>query len=347
MTVLKDISLKKFNTFQINVLTKNFVEIDKLDDLLLLKPIFATEKYYILGGGSNTLFVEDFEGYILKNNIKGYEIISEDSNEIIIKLGSGENWNEFVSYCTSNGYFGTENLALIPGTIGGAIIQNINAYGAEVSNIVFEVSYLDLQSFQTINLTKEKCIFGYRTSIFKSDKENKKFILSGTFRLKKQSKFNLEFKNTYGGLADELNHLTNGNEPTLVNVRDAIISLRTKKLPNLDKYPNAGSFFVHPIVSKEQFEELSKQNLSNPDFTHYEMPDGKVKLSAGWAVEYAGLKGFRFKTVGVYEKHALILVNYDTNSRESGKDMHELVKIIQDEVYKKWKIELKTEVVIV
>jgi len=347
MYILKDYPLKEFNTFKINVSAKNYVEICNLEDLYSLKPILMKEKYIVLGGGSNILFTSDYPGYVLKNNLLGSEKLSETDDEVEIQISSGENWHEFVMYCANNNYYGVENLALIPGTIGASVIQNINAYGAEVSSVVKSVTYLDLHDFKLVNLSNTECLFNYRSSIFKTHLAKNAFVVNVTFRLKKKSNFNLKFLNSYGGILQELEDITKGKEPTIIDVTNAVIRLRTKKLPDIEKFPNSGSFFIHPIVSREKYLELAKTNSTNPDFTHFETPDGNIKLSAGWAIEYAGLKGYRYKTVGVYEKHALVLVNYDTSSRESGRYMKELVDIITNKVQEKWGILLKSEVVIV
>lgn len=346
MTTHKDFSLQQFNTFQINVKCKYFVEVESIEDILEALTKYAEEKFVILGGGSNILFTEDFDGVILFNKILGKKVIKETSEHVFIEVASGENWDEFVSYTVKQNYGGIENLTMIPGTVGAAVLQNIGAYGAEVSSSVETVKYFDLLDLSEKSLTAQECNFSYRTSIFKNEKIGKTFITSVVFKLNLNPEIDTSFGNTYGGLVDEMKKLNPGYESNVEAVSMAVRNLRTKKLADPKKFPNAGSFFKHPIVSKEKYEELAVENSSNPDFTHFEMPDGNIKLSAGWAVEYAGMKGFRHNTAGVYEKHALVLVNYDHENPESGKNLRELEEIVKARVFEKWGIVLESEVVI-
>ena len=286
----------------------------------------------ILGEGSNTLFTKDYEGIILHSQIKGIEIKKEDNDSVILRVGSGENWDEFVDYCVKSNYFGIENLSLIPGSVGAAPIQNIGAYDVEIKDYVVSVKGIDLYSNELVEYSNEECEFQYRDSLFKNRLKNRLFITSVEFKLYKNSKFNLSYK--------DLEKLDK-SKLTISKLREEIIKIRSSKLPNPSSKGNAGSFFKNPEIDELKLKELKSNNV---DFKYFEIPGNMYKIPAAWLIEKAGWKGYNDGLVGVYEKHALVLINH---SSKSGKNIKNLSKSIKEDVFKKFGIMLSEEVNIV
>lgn len=330
-----NISLKSFNTFGIDVQSALFVEVNRVAELKqLLKD--NTEEILILGGGSNVLFTQNYAGLIIKNNIKGIEIISEDKQEIILKVGSGENWHDFVMHCIKNNYAGLENLSLIPGTVGASPMQNIGAYGVEVKDTIISVQALNKSTLQLESFTNTACEFDYRSSIFKTTLKDKYFITSVVFGLSKKPTIN----SSYGAINDELKRMKVVN-PTIQDISKAVINIRSSKLPNPKEIGNSGSFFKNPVVS------FSKKNdllLKYPSMPHYLQNDGTFKIAAGWLIETCGWKGKRIVNYGVHTNQALVLVNY---GGATGKEIYHLSEQIIQSVKSTFDIELEREVNIV
>ncbi|MCC6817202.1 MAG: UDP-N-acetylmuramate dehydrogenase [Saprospiraceae bacterium] len=302
---MNGIELKTFNTFGIPAKAK---ELHFIKDEGELKDFYGLEanQYYILGSGSNILIVSDINAIILKNEIKGKEIIHEDDNHVIVRIGGGEVWHEFVLWTIEKGFSGIENLSLIPGTVGAAPVQNIGAYGVEMDELFVRCEGIHLQFGKAISMNKEACEFKYRDSIFKNSLKGKIFITRVHFKLNKKCVPRLD----YGDIRKVL-MTKNIVEPTASDISNAIIQIRKSKLPDPIVLGNAGSFFKNPIISKELFVQL---NDRFPDIPHYEVNELKVKLPAGWLIEKCGWKGKREGDAGCHDKQALVLVNYNSAS---------------------------------
>lgn len=335
MDIEQDISLKPFNTFAIDVKARYFTRINCLTDLqriLSERPWFTTPKM-VLGGGSNVLFTQDYEGLVLQNGLMGIETIREDDDHIWLKIGAGENWHDFVMHCVKHGYYGVENLALIPGTVGAAPLQNIGAYGVEIKDTFECLDAIRLRDNAAHTFDHAACKFGYRDSVFKNDLKNQYLISNVTLKLNKKPAFHLE----YGNLKAVMSSVRI-SEPTLKNVSDAVIQIRQSKLPDPKTIPNAGSFFKNPIVPQQQFEQLHATYNAMP---HYAAADNQVKLAAAWLIDQCGFKGKRFENVGVHDKQALVLVNLNQGE---GKAIKQLSEQIQTAVLEKFNVALTPEV---
>lgn len=330
----ENISLENMNSFRVVHKTKRLLIINNPIDLtkFLNTNNIDRNEIQILGEGSNTLFTKDYEGIILHSQIKGIEIKKEDNDSVILRVGSGENWDEFVDYCVKSNYFGIENLSLIPGSVGAAPIQNIGAYGVEIKDYVVSVTGIDLYSNELVKYSNEECEFQYRDSLFKNRLKNRLFITSVEFKLYKNSKFNLSYK--------DLEKLDK-SKLTISKLREEIIKIRSSKLPDPSSKGNAGSFFKNPEIDELKLNELKSNNV---DFKYFEIPGNMYKIPAAWLIEKAGWKGYNDGLVGVYEKHALVLINH---SSKSGKNIKKLSKSIKEDVFKKFGIMLREEVNIV
>lgn len=330
----ENISLENMNSFRVVHKAKRLLVINNPIDLtkFLNTNNIKGNEIQILGEGSNTLFTKDYEGIILHSQIKGIEIKKEDNDSVILRVGSGENWDEFVDYCVKSNYFGIENLSLIPGSVGAAPIQNIGAYGVEIKDYVVSVTGIDLYSNELVEYSNEECEFKYRDSLFKNRLKNRLFITSVEFKLYKNSKFNLSYKDL-----EELDK----SKLTISKLREEIIKIRSSKLPDPSSKGNAGSFFKNPEIDELKLNELISNNV---DFKYFEIPGNMYKIPAAWLIEKAGWKGYNDGLVGVYEKHALVLINH---SSKSGKNIKKLSKSIKEDVFKKFGIMLNEEVNIV
>jgi UDP-N-acetylmuramate dehydrogenase len=273
---------------------------------------------------------------VLKLNLKGIEIVSENEDFVKVKVNSGENWHEFVQWTLENDFGGLENLSLIPGNAGTAPMQNIGAYGVEIKDAMTELSALEIKTGEIKKFSNEECGFGYRESVFKNELKNQFIILDVSFKLTKR---NHQLHTEYGAIRSELEKL-NIQNPTIQDVSKAVINIRQSKLPNPKEIGNAGSFFKNPVISKAKFEELQK---SYPNISGY--PNGdEVKVAAGWLIENAGWKGKRFGDAGVHEKQALVLVNY---GNVTGQEIYDLSEKIIDDIFQKFGIRLEREVNII
>lgn len=330
------INLKSYNTFHIEAFCSHFFQITEVEQALDLirNDIFKTP-FLILGGGSNVLFTQDFEGSVIQMNTKGIELIGENSSRVYLKVAAGEDWEDLIQYCVDHEYYGIENLTGIPGKVGSSPVQNIGAYGVEVKDTVFQVHAFSLESGRKMIFSNEQCSFGYRDSIFKKEQKNKWIITHVIFELSKIKHFNFEYaalKNLF---------VSDPKDLTIKEVREKIVEIRDSKLPNVEIIGSAGSFFKNPIVSLEKFEALHQQY---PNLTHFPFEGNSVKLAAGQLIDLCGWKGYREGDAGVYPKQALVLVNY---GNASGKDMVSLYQKIQKSVYDMFQVEIVPEVNII
>jgi UDP-N-acetylmuramate dehydrogenase len=291
----------------------------------------------ILGGGSNVLFTKDFDGLVIKTDLRGIQVVNEDHETVSIQVSSGENWHELVVHCINHGWGGLQNLSLIPGTVGAAPIQNIGAYGVEVKEAVKEVSGIDRITGDEKSFQNHECAFGYRESIFKLQLKEKIFISSVTLSLTKK---NHSFNINYGAIKDTLKEM-NIIEPTLKSISDAVIHIRKSKLPDPSRLGNAGSFFKNPIISLLHYQSLQK---IYSDIPGYHSVNQEVKVPAGWLIEHCGWKGKRINDVGVHAHQALVIVNYGNGN---GEEIFELAMKIISSVKEKFNITLTPEVNII
>jgi len=333
---MNTINLKKHNTFGIDADCKRISFIDHEKNIKPLLEEFKSEKILILGGGSNVLFINNyFDGVVLLNQIKGFDIINETQVEVYVKVGAGEVWHEFVLKCIENNFGGVENLSLIPGSVGASPMQNIGAYGVEIKDVFESLEAYHIESSEIHTFTNEECKFGYRESVFKRNLKDQYIITSVTFKLTK----NIHKLNTsYGVIEEELLKMGIVNSPTIQDVSNAIIAIRSSKLPNPKEIGNAGSFFKNPVIDKQSLEKIQ---VTYPDVPSYKVNEEKVKLPAGWLIEKAGWKGKVIGKHGVHKLQALVLVNY---GGATGKEIYQLSTDIIEDVKSKFGVELEREV---
>ena len=333
--IRKNISLKKYNSFNIDVNAKEFVEVNSKDELIEIANRTKDKNVLYLGGGSNILFTRDFDGIVIHLNIKGVQFEKTNSDQTVVQANAGENWNNFVEFCIKNNLGGIENLSMIPGNVGSAPVQNIGAYGVELKDVFLscEVFNKNDLSIKTYNL--EDCKFEYRNSIFK---ENKNLIILSV-RLKLKNK-NHKINSSYGGINDELKKLKI-SKPTIKDISNVVCSIRKRKLPDPKKIGNAGSFFKNPVVKKDKLEWIEKYFNDVPS---YKLDDKNYKIPAAWLIESAGLKGKELDGFGIHKSQPLVLVNY---GGAKGEDIYKLSLSIKEIIFKIFKIELETEVNII
>ncbi|MGA8852686.1 MAG: UDP-N-acetylmuramate dehydrogenase [Christiangramia sp.] len=337
MRVLRNFSLKDYNSFGIDVRADKFVSIDSTDDLRsILRKSYASE-LFILGGGSNMLLTGDIHKIVLHIALKGKKIVSESKDEVIVQAAAGENWHEFVLWTLEQDFGGLENLSLIPGNVGTAPIQNIGAYGVELKDSFVSCKAMNVQTLEEREFSLEQCEFDYRNSIFKNQLKGQYIITSVNFRLtKKEHKLNID----YGSIKSELQKKAISN-PSIKNISEAVIQIRQSKLPDPKKIGNSGSFFKNPIIRNEHFQALKKEF---PEIPSYQVSDSEVKVPAGWLIDNAGLKGYRNGDAGVHKHQALVLVNY---GEAKGAEILALSKKVQETILKKFDIQLEAEVNII
>lgn len=334
MQVLENRSLKEFNTFGIECYARYFVEVTSVSELrkIYAEPEFIQLPKLILGGGSNILLCNDFEGLVIKICSKGIEVLSNG----MIKVQAGENWHEFVLWSLENGYNGIENLSLIPGNVGTAPMQNIGAYGVELKDVFFELEAFHIDSEEVHVFSNTQCEFGYRESVFKNVHKGKYIILSVSFKLERNGIVNVN----YGAISKVLADAGIEN-PSPKEVSDAVISIRRSKLPNPKEIGNSGSFFKNPVIPLVRYNLLKQQY---PTIPSYPINDLEVKVPAGWLIEQAGWKGKTIDNYGVHKNQALVLVNY---GGASGASIYELAEKIQESVKNLYNISLQMEVNII
>ena len=342
MNIETDFSLKPYNTFGIASYAKYFARFGSVaeleecltpDQFSTLNSQFST---LILGGGSNILFTKNFDGLVLKNELKGIELVKEDADHVYLKAGAGENWHRFVQYSIQKNLAGVENLSLIPGNVGASPMQNIGAYGVEIKDVFHSLEAFHLQDKKTVTFNLNDCEFGYRESVFKGKYKGQFVITAVTYRLNKKPSFNI----SYGAIAQEL-EMMGVKDLSIANISEAVINIRRSKLPDPAEIGNAGSFFKNPEIENEQFVQLKEQF---PAIVGYDLHNGKTKLAAGWLIEQCGWKGYRKGDAGCHSKQALVLVNY---GNAKGKEIYNLSKEIIDSVEEKFGVTLHREVNIV
>ena len=336
--LLHNHSLKKHNTFGVDVKSKLFSEVHSEKELfeLISDNDLRDERKLILGGGSNILFTQDFDGLVVKISIGGVNVLQENSDEVLIEAGSGVVWDDLVNFCVNNNYRGIENLTLIPGIVGAAPIQNIGAYGQELADTFVSLNGFFLDSFEQKVFTKDECSISYRSSIFKEKYKNKFIISTVKLKLSKNSKLNTTYKSLHEYISK--NGIKN---PTLMNIREAVSSIRRSKLPEPNQIGNAGSFFKNPILTQDFYDKI-KSKYS--DVVSFSSEEGSTKISAGWLIEKIGWKGKRLGDVGTYPEHALVICNYGD---ATGAEILEYTMRIKEEVQSKFGITLQEEVNII
>ena len=325
-------NLKEYNTFGISVKAEMFAVFSSIEELKQILSFRNNKKLLVLGGGSNLLLTKDFDGLVIKNEIKRFEVIEETASDVIVESGAGENWHEFVLNCIDNGFGGIENLSLIPGSVGASPMQNIGAYGVEIKDVFESLSAYHIASGEIHYFDKTKCEFGYRESIFKNKVKGEYIILTVTFRLTKNPTIN----SSYGAINEQLK-VMGIQEPTIKELSAAVIAIRQSKLPDPKIIGNAGSFFKNPKVEIALLEQIQK---NYPDIPNYPAVNGK-KLAAGWLIEKAGWKGKTFGNYGVHKLQALVLVNYGNCT---GQEIFDLSSQIIQDVFEKFGVLLEREV---
>jgi UDP-N-acetylmuramate dehydrogenase len=333
----KNQSLKTYNTFHLDVYAQNYLRLYTKEGWALFceqqKTSSSSNKILILGGGSNILFLGDVQRLVVHPVMKGIRVVEQDKNNTWVEAGAGNVWDDLVDWTVEKGLGGIENLSLIPGCVGASPVQNIGAYGVEAKDVIELVRGIDLEDGKEFELTNEACQFAYRNSFFKNN-PRQLLITSVVFKLDNHP----EFKLSYGQLKSDVEKL---GEANLKNVREAVISIRRSKLPDVKEIGNAGSFFKNPVVDEAFGEHLKS---AYPDMPIYKAGEASVKLAAGWLIEKAGWKGYRSGDLGVYDKQALVLVNY---GQAKGKDIFELSEKIKQSVFEKFSVELEREVNVV
>ncbi len=338
LSIEENYSLRQHNTFGMEVSAAYFIPVTSIPALQEGLDWIKSKRLdsMILGGGSNVLFTKNPAGAVVHNRLKGIEKIAEDEKHVYIRVGGGEIWHQFVLYCLEQNLAGVENLALIPGSVGASPMQNIGAYGVELREVFQELTAVHRHSLEEIVFSERDCGFGYRDSVFKNKYRNEFVITSVSFRVNKQARFRIE----YGAIRQELEK-AGVQEPTLKAVADAVIAIRSSKLPDPARIGNAGSFFKNPSVGREKFLELKKYF---PGIVGYDNADGTMKLAAGWMIEQCGLKGYRKGDAGVHDQQALVLVNH---GNATGAAILEVKNLVMDSVKEKFDVELVPEVNII
>ena len=338
MVIHENYPLKNLNTFGINAEARYFIALSSIDEIqeIIAEKIFKNNKKLILGGGSNLLFCKNFDGIILKNNLKGIKSIKEDADYYYIKAGAGEVWHDLVMHCINNNYGGVENLSLIPGNVGASPMQNIGAYGVEIKDCFYELDAINIADNTIHTFNKASCKFGYRESVFKQELKNQFIIISVTYKLLKTPIFNTQ----YGAIEKELEEM-GIKELSIKSISKAVCNIRSSKLPNPKEIGNAGSFFKNPEISRNKYEILKNKF---PSIVGYDLENGNIKLAAAWLIEQCGWKGKTFGDAGVHKLQALVLVNY---GNAIGKEIYDLSQKILESVFTKYEIILEREVNII
>jgi UDP-N-acetylmuramate dehydrogenase len=337
LQIEENVSLKNFNTFGIEAKARYFIEINHEQDLaeLFMDQQWHQMERLVLGGGSNLLLVKDFNGLVIRLNIRGIEHrINHDT--VFVEAGAGEGWNELVNYCVDHNFAGMENLSLIPGSVGASPIQNIGAYGVELKDVfescgAFEIATGEIKTFHNAD-----CRFGYRESVFKSTLKGQFIITSVKFHLSLTPQLNL----SYGAIGQELTN-RGITHPTIKQVSQVVAAIRVSKLPDPSTIGNSGSFFKNPVIAQSQFLDIQKQY---PQIAHYPAGESKIKLAAGWLIEQCGWKGKIVGNTGTWKNQALVLVNH---GNATGQEIYNLSSQIIDSVYTKFGVMLEREVNII
>lgn len=350
MIVLRNVSLQPFNSFGIAAGASMMVRVRSAADVLevLADRKLAARRKLILGGGSNVVLTGNVHALVLKVEVPGRRVVDQTEQHVIVEAGAGENWHDFVNWTLDNNLPGLENLALIPGTVGAAPVQNIGAYGLELQDRFHELDAINLQTGTVLTLNAAQCGFRYRDSVFKHKAAKasdlglagRALILRVRFALPKVWQPILGYRDLQAKVQQ-----TGSRAPTPRQVRDWVVDIRRSKLPDPRELGNAGSFFKNPTVSPEQCRDIIDRD---PELVHYPMPDGSFKLAAGWLIEACGWKGKRVGNAGVYDKQALVLVNRGGRTQPvTGGEVMTLARAIQTSVYERFGIRLEPEPVLV
>lgn len=334
--VFENYSLQEYNTFGIDVRAQYFTIISSLESYVALLNAgqYAHLPHLFLGGGSNILCTKPIEALIVKIEIKGFEVIQEDDNHVILRSGAGELWDDLVSYAVEHNWSGIENLALIPGTVGAAPMQNIGAYGVEIKDTFDHLEALNLETLVVERFEKPQCQFGYRESYFKCEGKGKYLISTVCFKLSKKP----TIKTSYGAIQAVLDAKGIKN-PTISDISNAVIGIRKSKLPDPKEIGNSGSFFKNPTLTSQEANRLLN---AYPGIPNYPVEGSKdIKFPAGWLIEQAGWKGYRDGDAGVHINQALVLVNY---GHATGMQILQIAEKIKISVFEKFAVSLQTEV---
>ncbi|QIC62345.1 UDP-N-acetylmuramate dehydrogenase [Acinetobacter schindleri] len=332
MQIQTQVQLKPFNTLSLDAVASHYCKIQSIDDLTQALD-FAKQQQLnilILSGGSNMLLPEQIHALVLHMDIQGIELLDADDQVQRLRVGAGQSWHDFVVWTTQQGFYGLQNLALIPGLVGASPVQNIGAYGVEVGEFIESVEVYDRENHSFSSIKAADCDFAYRHSIFK-DQPGRYIITHIIFRLLKQP----ELKLNYGDLKTAV-----GEEQTPENLERQVIQIRQSKLPDPKEYPNVGSFFKNPVVDLQFFDQIAQQF---PDLPHYPQPNNQVKMAAGWLIDQSGWKGKQLGSVGMFHKQALVLVNY---ANASLKDVRATYQAVQADVQEKFGVLLEPEPVL-
>src|SRR5690554_4912298 len=332
----ENINITPFTTFGVEVISRYFATFSSIEELRKLLAEVKDQQLLVLGGGSNMLFRKDYEGITIKNEITGISVIEENEESVLLKVGAGEVWHNFVLYSIEHNLGGIENLSLIPGSVGASPMQNIGAYGVEIKDVFEALEALEIETGKLHTFFHEDCQFGYRESVFKKELKDQYIITSVSYRLSKNPNLNT----SYGAIEEELKS-RNITHPTIKDVSDAVIAIRQSKLPDPKEIGNAGSFFKNPVISQSEYEALQRQYENIPS---YQVDENHVKVPAGWLIDQSGWKGKTFGNYGVHKKQALVLVNYDD---AKGKDIVALSDQIIADIKERYNIVLEREVNII
>ncbi len=337
MVIQQHYPLKSHNTFHFDVYAEYFSAPQNVQEIIevLTEPTLQNKPCFVLGGGSNVLFQSNFKGLILKPNVQSIQMIHQTAQSVWVEVGAGIDWDSFVEWSVNKGFYGIENLSLIPGNVGASPVQNIGAYGSEIMDVITQVNGIFIDSLERFSLKNNECEFSYRNSIFKNSLKGKTIITSVEFVLSKQG----NIKTSYGGVAQEVDRLGGSS---LRNARQAIINIRESKLPDPAVIGNVGSFFKNPIVENSVAKKIGKEY---PDAPIYKVDEGHSKIPAGWMIEQCGWKGKSLGNAGVHEKQALVLLN--KTGLANGQDILALAHEIEKSVKLKFGIEISKEVNVV
>ena len=332
MHIQTQVQLKPFNTLNLNSIASHDVQVHSKQDLIDALAFAEAEQLnvFILSGGSNMLLPEHIDALVLHMHIMGIEALAEDDQTRTIRVGAGQVWHDFVLWTTTEHLYGLQNLALIPGLVGAAPVQNIGAYGVEVGEFIDTVEVYDRDEKQFISIASVDCDFAYRHSVFKDD-PNRYIICAVQFKLLKTPELKLQYGDLKAAVGDEL---------TAENLQRQVIHIRQAKLPDPQEYPNVGSFFKNPIISQQSYEQIA---LKHPNLPHYPQANGQVKIAAGWLIDQAGWKGKKLGVVGMFHKQALVLVNYADATLH---DVRRTYQAVQNDVYHQFSIKLEPEPVL-
>lgn len=334
-------SLLKYNTFGIDNSCKEIYEPATVEELLDLLPIIRKEKFMILGGGSNLLLTKDYDGIVLRPAMKGIEVKRQDSY-IYIRCGAGEVWDDIVAFAVEHGYYGMENLSLIPGEVGASAVQNIGAYGMEAKDLIYSVETVEIATGTIKDIPAAECCYAYRYSKFKDDWKDKYVVTHVIYRLSDTFIPHLDYGNLRSVLSEKLGLTETLDEKvTAKDVRAAVIEIRNAKLPDTNVEGNAGSFFMNPVVAREKYEMLLKDY---PNMPHYYIDEEREKIPAGWMIDQCGWKGKTLGRAGVHPKQALVLVN---KGGATGEEVLKLCNAIRTDVFNKFGVMITPEVNIV